>query len=138
MTSGRPLLGSCPAQQLRVWIWNLEDPREELARRIQATAKHHELRASDLGDRLFVDSGREQALTIATTTRDGPMIITPVVESIILEPIVREIDVLVIDPFVSCHHVSENDNDAMDLIAKQWCTVAERANCAIELVHHTR
>ncbi len=26
----------------------------------------------------------------------------------------------------------------MDLVVKQWCTIAEEANCAVHLVHHTR
>src|SRR5690349_16778256 len=33
MASGRPLLGVEPAGRLRVWIWNGEDPFEELQRR---------------------------------------------------------------------------------------------------------
>ena len=45
---------------------------------------------------------------------------------------------LVIDPFVSSHQASENDNGAIDLVAKEWARLADRCNCAIELVHHTR
>jgi hypothetical protein len=50
----------------------------------------------------------------------------------------RKIDVIVIDPFVSCHEASENDNGAMDMIAKEWAGVADRGNCAVHLIHHTR
>ena len=50
----------------------------------------------------------------------------------------RGIDVLVIDPFVSSHQASENDNGAIDLVAKEWARLAGRCNCAIELVHYTR
>jgi hypothetical protein len=46
--------------------------------------------------------------------------------------------VVIIDPFVSCHEVFENDNSAIDMIAKEWSRVAELANCAIHLLHHTR
>ena len=45
---------------------------------------------------------------------------------------------MVIDPFVSCHEVAENDNSAMDMVIKEWGRVAERGNCAVHLVHHTR
>ena len=48
------------------------------------------------------------------------------------------IDVLVVDPFVSCHEVFENDNPAIDMVAKEWSRVAELGSCAIHLVHHTR
>ena len=50
----------------------------------------------------------------------------------------RAIDVVVIDPFVSCHEVPENDNTMQDMIIKEWGDVAERGNCAVHLVDHTR
>ena len=135
--SGKPLLG-VTSQRLRVWLWNLEDPREETERKIQAAAKHYRLSPDDIGDRLFVDSGRDQRLVIAEQTRNGAMIVRPVVENLIEEIIAREIDVVVIDPFVSSHTVPENDNGAQDMIVKEWGKVADRGNCAIHLIDHTR
>jgi hypothetical protein len=137
MVSGRPLLG-VKTSQLRVWLWSLEDPREEMERRIQATAKHFGLTRGDLGDRLFVDSGREQPLVIAEAMRNGFVICHPVVDAIIAQLKERAIDVLIIDPFVSCHRVTENDNNAIDAVTKAWARVADAANCAVELVHHVR
>ena len=138
MVSGKALLGILPPAALRVWLWNLEDPPEETKRRIQATAKYYHLAPEDIGNRLFVDSGRDQPLVIAKSTRTGALMARPVIDAIIGEIRTREIDVLVIDPFVSCHHVSENDNNAMDMVVKEWARVADLTNCAIELVHHTR
>ena len=138
MASGKDLLGVTPDECLRVWVWNLEDPLEETQRKIQAAALHYELGPGDIGDRLMVDSGREQKLVIATTTRDGAVIVQPVVDSLVDEIIKHKIDVLVVDPFVSCHEVAENDNSAMDMIIKEWGRVAERGNCAVHLIHHTR
>jgi hypothetical protein len=136
--SGRDLLGVLPPRKLRVWLWNLEDPQEETERKIQAAAIHYKLTPDDLGDRLFVDSGRDQPLVIATTTRTGAVIARPVVDSLVEEIIRRKIDIIKIDPFVSCHEASENDNQAMDLIVKEWGRVADRGNCAVELYDHTR
>lgn len=138
MVSGKPLLGIMPPRPLRVWLWNLEDTREETERHIQATAKFYGLTPDDIGDRLYVNCARETPLVIATTTRDKAVIVRPVVDSLIAEIIKNKIDVVVIDPFVSCHQVTENDNNAMDMIAKEWGRVAERGNCAVELVHHAR
>jgi hypothetical protein len=138
MVSGEPLLGVSPPEPLGVWLWNLEDPQEETERKIQAAAKYYKLKPDDIGDRLLVDSGRDQKLVIARTTRDGAVIVQPVVDSLVAEIIARKIDVLVIDPFVSCHEVAENDNSAMDMVVKEWGRVAERGNCAVLLVHHTR
>ena len=43
MVSGRDLLGVLPSRRLKVWLWNLEDPQEETARKMQAAAKHYQL-----------------------------------------------------------------------------------------------
>jgi hypothetical protein len=50
---------------------------------------------------------------IATTTRTGATIARPVVDAMVAEIITRKIDVLIIDPFVSCHELPENDNTAI-------------------------
>jgi hypothetical protein len=137
MVSGKDLLGVEPVSPLNVWIWNLEDPLEETERKIQAAALHYELEPADM-DRLWVDSGRDQKLVIAGATRNGFVIHQPVVDSLVEEIIKNKIDVLIIDPFVSCHEVTENDNSAMDAVVKEWARVAQRGNCAVQLVHHTR
>ena len=48
------------------------------------------------------------------------------------------IDAVIVDPFVSCHRVPENDNGGMDVVAKAWARIARDANCAVELVHHVQ
>ena len=62
MATGKPLLGQHIAKPLRVWLWNLEDPMEELTRRIQAACQRYGLTPQDIGNRLYIDSGREQEL----------------------------------------------------------------------------
>lgn len=136
--SARPLLGVHVPNQLRVWLWNLEDPQDESERKIEAARMHYGLGTEDIGDRLFVDSGRDQPLIIAEMTRNGAQIVRPLVDSLVAELIARKIDVIKIDPFVSSHTVPENDNGAMDMIVKEWGKVADRANCAVELSHHPR
>lgn len=138
MASGRELLGDWTAEGLKVWIYNLEDTRDELERRIIAAMEHHAVAPEEVNGRLYVDTGRERALSTAIQTRDGIQIIKPEMEALAQEIAAREIDVLVIDPFVSSHQVSENDNGAIDLVAKEWARLADQCNCAIELVHHTR
>jgi hypothetical protein len=62
----------------------------------------------------------------------------PVYEQIKEQLTSRGIDVLTIDPFVSSHEVSENDNRAIDAVAKAWGRLADECNCSINLVHHVR
>jgi hypothetical protein len=139
MVTGRNLLGKhVHGGAKRVWLWNLEDPRDELQRRITAAMLHYGIAADALGERLFVDSGRDQGLCIAHHDRSGVQIEQPLVEAVVAELQAREIDVLVVDPFVSSHQVPENDNGAIDAVAKTWARIASRANCAVELVHHVR
>ncbi len=139
MASGRAIL-DVPVYggPKRVWLWNLEDPIDEMHRRVAATCQHHHLGAADLADRLFLDSGRVQELCIARQDRNGIHVVEPIVDELADEIKARRIDVLMLDPFVSSHAVSENDNGAIDAVVKAWGRVADRANCAIELVHHLR
>lgn len=140
LATGRELLGKTVWDgPQRVWYWNLEDDGDELSRQIHAAAKHHCIRPGECGDRLFVDSGLDgAALCMAIEDRNGFRIQRPVVEGLVAELLAREMDVLIVDPFVSSHQVSENDNGAIDAVAKEWARVAKRANCSIVLVHHTK
>jgi hypothetical protein len=136
--TAKNLLGIYLPEPLRVWLWNLEDPQEETERKLAAAMLHYGLTPADIGDRLFVDSGRDQPLVIAEMTRNGAMIVRPVVDSLVTELIRHKIDIIKIDPFVSSHTVPENDNGAMDTVVKEWGRVADRADCAVELYHHPR
>jgi hypothetical protein len=140
MVSGYDLLGHTleGAGKLRVWYINLEDPREEVTRQVQASALNYGLEADDIADRLYVDSGREQQFVIARQDRDSAVVVEPVVDAIVSELRDLKIDVLIVDPFVSCHGLNENDNAGMDLVVKEWGRVADAADCAVHLIHHTR
>lgn len=138
MVSGRTLLHDRPHERLRVWLWNGEDPRNELDRRLAATAMHYGLTVDDIGDRLFMDSGREVPIIIGEVVQGSARVAMPVVDALVAEIKARRVDVLIIDPFVSAHRLPENDNGAMDAAVKAFALVADRTGCAIDLVHHTR
>lgn len=139
MVSGKPLLGHEVRKPLRVWVWNGEDPFEEMERRAMGAAVGHNLCPEDIEDRLFLDVGRDQPICVARTIpQSGTVIMEPVRDAILAQLKAREIDVLIIDPFVSCHAASENDNNAIEIVASVWRDIADKADCAIELVHHSR
>jgi hypothetical protein len=139
MASGRNLYGSeVHGGPLAVWLYNLEDPAEESERRIHATAKWFRIEPGHVDGRLYVDSGRDQRCVIATETEYGARIAQPVYEQIKAQIEARKIDCLIIDPFVSSHEVSENDNRAIDAVVKAWGRLADECNCSINLVHHVR
>ncbi|MCP1540138.1 AAA family ATPase [Methylorubrum extorquens] len=138
IATGRPILGIKPVQRARVWIWNGEDPLEEMQRRIVAACLHHNIRPEEIAGWLFVDSGRTSPLVVVTQTRAGITITEPVVAAVKATIIDRGIGVVIIDPFVSCHEVQENDNVAINTVATVWAQIADETGCAIDLVHHAR
>lgn len=139
MASGRALYDAeVHDGPLAVWLYNLEDPAEETERRLHATAKWFHVEPRQVDGRLFVDSGRDQRCVIATETEYGARIAQPVYEQMKRQILERKIDVLIIDPFVSSHEVSENDNGAIDTVTKAWGRLADECNCSINLVHHVR
>ncbi|MCK1367232.1 bifunctional DNA primase/polymerase [Bradyrhizobium sp. 62] len=136
MVSGLALLGPAPPEPLSVWYVNLEDPLDEIERRFVAAAKHHGIDLNTLRGRLFVDSGRDQEFVVLRNEGKGTRVVEPVVKSMIAEMIANQIDVLIVDPFISTHEVEENDNSKIQQVAKQFVRIADEANAAVELVHH--
>ena len=139
LVTGRSLLGMpVHGGPHRVWLWNLEDPLDELRRRIAATCLHFGITSADIDDRLYLNSGRDDGLCLASQDRNGIEVLEPIVSELVAEIKMRDIDILIVDPFVSSHAVSENDNGAIDAVVKAWGRVADQAGCAIVLVHHLR
>ena len=139
LATGRQLLGEWVDQNgLNAWVYNLEDPRDELDRRVIGAMIHHGVRPEEVEGKLYLDTGRERPLCTAVDIRGEVTIVRPEMEALAGALLDRKIDVLVVDPFVSSHRVSENSSGAIDLVAKEWARLADRCNCAIELVHHTR
>jgi hypothetical protein len=138
MAIGRTLVADKPHEPLRVWIWNGEDPADETERRVAAVVLHHHVDPIELEGRLFVDTGREMPIKIATASKGGTTVAVPVVDALVATIKANGIDVLIVDPFVSAHDVPENDNGSVDAAVKAFALVAHRTGCAILLVHHSR
>ena len=138
MVTGEALLGTKPVKPLNVWIWNGEDPLDELQRRVMATAKHFQIEGSHCQGKLYLDSGRDMQILVAKQASGGTVVQSPNVRALIDVIADRKIDVMIVDPFVSCHEVPENDNNSIDRVAKTWMRIAHKTGCAIELVHHSR
>lgn len=137
MITGKPLLGVQPKGEFRVWIWNGEDPLEELELRIAAAMRHYGITKEDLQGRLFLNSGRDMPIKMARADKHGAKIAIPVVNEVIETIRRNKIDVMVLDPFVSTYDGPET-NELFDPIVKKWGFIAGATNTSIELVHHTR
>lgn len=138
VTGGKVGLGPRVPYPLRVWIFNLEDPRDDVEKAVIASLMHHKIDPTEVEGRLFFDSGRDQQFKLGVQGRNGAAIQAVMRDRMIEFMLANQIDVLIIDPFVSSHAVTENDNNAQDMIAKEWGVIAERTNAAIRVVHHSR
>jgi hypothetical protein len=138
ISTGRALLGMVPDERAPVWLWNGEDPAEELQRRIVAAALHYGIPGAEIEGRLFVDTGRATKIIIAEQTRTGAIVARPIVDAVIATIKANAIGLMIVDPFVASHRVIENDNPAIELVASTWAEIADVTGCAIELVHHAR
>lgn len=138
IVTGRALLGITPDERTRVWYWNGEDPVEELERRLAAAYQQYVIDPAEVEGRLFIDSGRDQQITLAEMTKLGAKIARPVVDQVIATIRANQIGLLIVDPFVASHRITENDNGAIELVASTWAEIANETGCAVELIHHSR
>jgi hypothetical protein len=138
IATGRPLLGEEVHEPCNVWIVNLEDPLEEMQRRILASMRFYKITPDEVRGKLFVDAGRDFALNFGIQNRDGIIINEALTAHLQKRIVDLQIGVAFVDPFVAAHGVNENDNMAMNAIVGQIRKVADETKCAIGLVHHIR
>lgn len=145
-TSGEELLHDKPHGLLNVWVYNLEDPYDELRRRIKAVLDFYADRLPPelVTSRLRLNSGRDQrpdgtyGFILMQQLSEQEFVATPDADLLINEIKRLSIDVLIVDPFVMCHEVSENNNGAIERVLRIFNKIAYESNCAILLVHHSR
>jgi hypothetical protein len=123
-----------------VWMQNNEDPLNELALRQRAFEQHWgEPRASTFP--IYLSSGEQRSFRITRQEKlpSGAVIQKPVDVDLAIEFIkARKIKVWTVDPYVESHDADENDNPSMAAVAAQYRRIAQEADVAVILVHHTR
>ena len=139
IVTGKPLLGEPVKEQTNVWLVNLEDPLEEIQRRILAAMKHFDIKPDEVRGKLFVNAGRDFSLKFGIQTREGVLPNTKLVKYLCEQIPKKQIGCVFIDPFVGAHSLSsENDNVGINAIVAEIRKVADMTKCAIGLVHHIR
>ena len=126
-------------EQGNVWHYNLEDPLDELQRRVVAICQHFDIPLSKVASTLFINSGRDRPLVVAERLPEGTGIVAmPDVDGIIAAIRENKIVAMSIDPFVKCHYADENNNKEIDAVLSIWAQIAHDTGCAIDLIHHVR
>jgi len=136
--TGRRISGDHVHVPGRVWLHNGEDPLDEIARRISAACQIHQVAPEEIKGKFFYTSGRTSPLILVreqgrTVTRDASAIAA--VKDFIVQ---NAIKLWIVDPFVDLHDVNENDNAAINMVAKTLSLIADETGCAVHVVHHTR
>lgn len=125
-------------ERANVWLFNNEDPREELDRRISAVLIANDIGADEINGRMFVDCGEERHLMVAKYDQNGNVMRMPVVDKMIEHIKRNDIGLLIVDPFIETHGVNENNNNDINIVARLYREIAQKTGCAVWLVHHTR
>ena len=135
LATGRPITGEHVFQRCRVLYVTLEDDGDEMRRRIKACRLHHGIARDELRDHLFVvalANGPKLALSTkggGVETGDLGKLLAEIIER-------RQIDVVVLDPFIKAHGCDENNNNAIDRVAGMLADMAFRFNVAVDAPHH--
>ena len=141
---GRDLYGRAgkyALQQRRVLLINNEDDAEELELRFRAIIKQCQLSAAEVDlmrSNIHYQSGYHQQLKLAYTGPDKIVRATQLKQEIINYCLQQKIDALMVDPLVSLHDVSENDNGMMNAVMSEIKAVASYAGVGVMLLHHTK
>jgi len=138
MATGFTLLsGESPIKPLSVWQHNAEDDETEQRRRLAAAMIHYQIKYADLGDRLFLTSGRDLNVQIARQGITGAEVVPGIEEALI--KIIKEngFEVVIFDPLGAMHTVNENSNEAANIVMGVLRRIAHETGAAIILAHHS-
>lgn len=135
IATGKPILGIEPKRREKVVYYNAEDPLDEIQRRVLAILYCYRIPQEEIVGWLYTASGRDKEL-ILSTGEDGT----------IVEPVFEHIErfnekcgaaVFAFDPLANMTESPET-NDVFRKLGKRLSRLADKLNCSIEVVHHTR
>lgn len=122
-------------KKLRVWYFG-EAHLDEIQRLITGILKNYQIKKEELDDLLLVDSMYNIPIKVGIMERNTIVYRDAAALQETLRT--RNIDVFVADHFIKIHGVPENDNTAIDAVVTCLSHIAQKLNCSIEVVHHTR
>ena len=139
LASGRDFLGFGIDRVRKVAVINNEETSDELERRIEATCVRFEVPFPSIAETLYLHSGIDaEKFIVANRGENDTVVIAPRAQELALFLRGAGIDLLVVDPFVQVHRVSENQNEEIEQVMMALRSICVDANCALHLVHHTR
>ena len=139
LSSGKPgLISNQPLNPCSVWMWNQEDDKTELRRRMGAAIRYFGIDWPELSQKLYINSGVNKALLLVARDATGHLRETKRVSAIIRHMIDNGIQALIIDPLIEFHEADENNNVEMRIVAATLRRIAVEAKAAVMVGHHTK
>lgn len=136
LATGRPLTGEHIFQRSRVLIVSLEDDADELRRRILAIRLQYQIPRSEVKGWLFLSAPGAAAGKLMTTDARGRPIRGMLAANIEADVVAKNIDLVILDPFVKTHSVEENQNSIIDDVAQILTDLASKYSIAVDTPHH--
>jgi hypothetical protein len=127
-----------PVGPMRVMVYNVEDDEDEQRRRFSATLRQFEAMPRDLAGRVLRCGPTKIGTLIEQDRATGIFRMTDAWAA--LEKLAEDFkpDVVMLDPLAELHTAEENDNTALRHVVALLRAFAQRHNCAVVLIHHTR
>ena len=132
VAAGQDLLGIGLRESTNVMVLSYEDDISEIKRRYKALCTAHKLEFSDHA--LFLPKFRFQLFKLEGSQPEATDFVSGLVEHLKEQ----QINLLIIDPLSAVNPADENSNSAMAKIIRELSSMAQDADCAVLLVHHTR
>lgn len=130
--------GPRPGGGGRAWLFNGEEPQEELDRRFLAACKEMSADEAEASERFAYSSGLTHGLTLLIQDRrTGTFTRSPHLQTIKRHIINGGFRLFIIDPLIEFHQVAENDAVAMRALGNVLREIATECACAVLVFHHT-
>lgn len=136
---GRPLINGHTVQRQRnVLLLNNEDDKNELNRRIAGVCGFYDIKLQELDNRLFIHSGYENPVVVVKNNEYKGVHVTEHRDELINFVKQNDIGLVIADPYVSFHEISENDNTLQNEVVKVFRYICSQTQAAVILVAHTK
>lgn len=137
IASGMNLSGATPHGTGSVWLINNEDDETELMRRFAAIRQHFAVDWDAVRGRIGIRGAGQKKFSVAERGSGGAVVAAKGLAGLIEYLQSHRVAAVIVDPLVSTHCASENDNGEMEAVMSIYRRIAAQANCAVCLVHHT-
>lgn len=126
-------------RQHRIMMYNSEDELDEQARRLWAVCDVYKLPYRDVKRNIIGMDASQDDLLLARPNPDRTVQMVEGNMRFVEETaLANKIDVMMFDPLLNIHALSEDDNPSMRFFLTQMRNLATRANASLLIAHHTR